>query len=246
MDLKQGLFSASWRLCVDIRIHFSIVLLQSIGVRLLDMNIKSIILLLLVLAGPLVAKENERQKVALCIPAINAADASVQSLIESGRRHFCRHHDVRYYIIGDAPPSMEGDDIEWLPLTGSGRPFKLFNALQGHKKTFEEYSYLFIIDPKMVFAASVGEEVFGELIAVQKVGSTSRKPVYSSNFYGGRPSAVFDLLKISCKYNESVNEEIMINRCFKEKSPTRILSPSYAYPENWELQYSKKIIESRG
>jgi hypothetical protein len=212
-----------------------------------------ILLLLFVLIAPLVAKENERQKVAVCIPALQASEASIQSLIESGRRHFCRHHDVQYFILSDDPPSLQGDDVEWLS-AGSGKPFKMFHALQTHKKNFDAYNYLFIVDPRMVFVASVGEEVFGELVAVQKVSSTPKKVVFSPSFYGGRPAAVFDLLRLACKHvdqtyshpMQGLSEEIMINQCFKEKSPTRFLSPSYAYPENWELEYPKKIVESKG
>ena len=70
-------------------------------------------------------------------------------------------------------------------------------------------------------------------------------PLFSASFYGGRPAAVFELLRAGCKYAIYEHEEDLINRCFKEKPPTRILSPSYAYPENWELEYSKKIIETR-
>lgn len=212
------------------------------------MNIK-VILLFLILLTPLVGKE----KIAVCIPAREASEASIQSLIESGRRHFCRLHDVQYFILSDEPCSLEGDDIEWLSVE-SGKAFKLFQSLQGNKKLLEAYNYLFIIDPKMIFVAPVGNEVFGDLIAVQKVNSTSKKPIFSSGFYGGRPASVFDLLKYGCKHvdyanshpEEHITDEIVINRCFKEKPPVRILNPSYAYPENWELEYSKKIIESRG
>lgn len=204
------------------------------------MNIKSLVIsFVLIFLAPLVAQE--RQKVAVCIPATEASDSSIQSLIESARRHFCRLHDVRYFILRENP-SLEGEDIEWLPV-GSGKTLKLFHALQENKKIFESYNYLFVIDPRMVFVAPVGDEVFGNLIAVQKVNV---KGSFSSRFFGGRPSAVTDLLRSGCKYTENMSEEALINRCFKEKPPTRILSPSYAYPENWELEYSKKIIESRG
>ncbi len=204
-----------------------------------------IIFLCLILVSPLRAQES--QAIAVCIPAFEAPESSVQALIESGRRHFCRLHQVDYYILSDLPGEMEGDDIEWLA-GGGGKSFKLFQALQTHKKIFDQYNYLFIINPTMVFAAPVGNEVFGELIAVQKVNATPQKPLFSASFFGGRPAAVFELLRLGCRYiysEQKSNEEALINRCFKEKSPTRILSPSYAYPENWELEYAKKIVETR-
>ena len=204
------------------------------------MKIKSFVIsLFLALAAPLAA-----QSIAVCIPAFEASEGSIQALIESGRRHFCRLHQVDYFVLSDFPLEMEGDDIEWLA-SGGGKSFKLFQALQTHKKIFDHYNYLFIINPKMVFVAPVGNEVFGELIAVQKVNATPKKPLFSTGFYGGRPAAVFELLRAGCKYTIYENEEELINQCFKEKPPTRILSPSYAYPENWELEYSKKIIETR-
>ena len=208
------------------------------------MSIK-FLLVFITLLFPLAAQE--RQKVAVCIPAVEASSESVQSLIESGRRHFCRLHDVKYFILSDVSPSMEGDDIEWLS-AGVARPIKIYNALQSNKALLDEYNYLFIIDPKMSFVASVGNEVFGQLIAVQKVNSTIKKPIYSSRFYGGRPEAVHDFLKIGCRQPDAANlsEEELINRCFKEKPPTRSLDCSYAYPENHQLGYAKKIIESRG
>ena len=207
------------------------------------MKIKSFVIsLFLILTAPLAA-----ESIAVCIPAFEASESSIQALIESGRRHFCRLHQVDYFVLSDFPLEMEGDDIEWLA-SGGGKSFKLFQALQTHKKIFDLYSYLFIINPKMVFVAPVGNEVFGELIGVQKVNAAPQKPLFSAGFYGGRPSAVFELLRSGCRYVDSeqkINEEELINRCFKEKSPTRILSPSYAYPENWELEYSKKIVETR-
>jgi hypothetical protein len=207
------------------------------------MSIK-FLLVFITLLLPLAAQQ--RQQVAVCIPAAEASSESVQSLIESGRRHFCRLHDVQYFVLSATPPSVEDDDVEWLS-AGVTAPFKLFQALQANKTLLLEYNYLFVIDPKMVFAASVGDEVFGELIAVQRVNSTLKKPVFSSSFFGGKPHAVFDLIKISYRQTDAgINNELLINRCFKEKPPTRILSPSYTYPENCKLEYAKKIIESRG
>lgn len=205
------------------------------------MNIKSLFIAFFLFLGSTLAADE--MKIAVCVPALDASDSSVQSLVESARRHFCRLQDVHYFIFSDIPPDLEGDDIEWLP-AGNGKQMKLLHALQGSKKIFEDYNYLFIIDPKMVFVAPVGNEVFGELIAVQKANSTGK--IYSCRFYGGKPSAVLDLLKSAYRYNENMSDETMINRCFKEKPPTRILSPSYAYPENWELEYSKKIVETKG
>lgn len=191
---------------------------------------KSFVMLFIFLTMSLSAEH-----VAVCIPAVDASDESVQSLIESGRRHFCRLHDVQYFILSDTPSSIEGDDVEWLS-AGISKPFKLFSAVQANKSILDDYNYIFIIDPKMLFVASVGNEVFGELIGVQNVNSTVKKPVFSSRFFGGKPKAVMDLLKLSYKNMD-------INQCFKEKPPTRILNTSYAYPENWELEYSKKIVE---
>lgn len=201
------------------------------------------ILLCLVFTFSLISKEG--LSIAVCIPAAGASDSSIQSLIESGRRYFCRLHQVDYFILSDEPPLLEGDDIEWLAVSG-GTPLKLFQALQGYKKIFDSYTYLFVIDPHMIFVAPVGDEVFGKLIAVQKANSNRRDLLFSSCFYGGQPEAVFDLLKSAFVYAEqNLSRESLINRCFKIKPPTRILSPSYSYPENWKLEYSGKIIESR-
>ncbi len=201
------------------------------------------VLFFLLFTATLISKEG--LSIAVCIPALGASDSSVQALIESGRRHFCRLHHVDYFILSDEPPLMEGDDIEWLVVSGGGS-LKLFQSLQGYKKTFDHYTYVFVIDPHMIFVAPVGDEVFGKLIAVQKANSTGKNLLFSPCFYGGQPEAVFDLLKSAFVHSEqNLSKEALINRCFKIKPPTRILNPSYAYPENWELEYSKKIIESR-
>lgn len=200
---------------------------------------------------PLIGKELQPKKIAVCISAINMPPSSIQSLIESGRRHFCRLHEVHYFILGDSTLEMEGEDIDWIPMDRSSKPFKLYYSLQGSRKIFESYDYLFILNAQMVFVAPVGDEIFGELIAIQKEISTGKISIFSSALYGGKPAVVFDLLKTACRHidfalshpdGKKFNEELLINRCFKDCRPTRILTPSYAYPENWKLEYSKKIV----
>lgn len=200
----------------------------------------------------LLGKESTPKKIAVCILA-EEESSPVQSLIESGRRYFCRLHDVHYYIASHEPLEMDGEDIEWLPMNigrKDRKHFKLYEALQGAKKVLESYDYLFILHANVLFVATVGDEIFGELIAVKKEISAGKSLMYSSAFYGGKPSAVLDLLKTACKHidytashpnEQRFNEEMLMNRCFKERRPTRILSPSYAYPENWKLDYPRKI-----
>ena len=115
-----------------------------------------------------------------------------------------------------------------------------------------------------------GEEIFNERVATQHPGYVGQRGTYETNnistacirsnegkyyfaggFYGGRSPEFLKLVK-TCADNVDKDlkknfiaiwhDESHLNRYFIDNKPTRILSPSYCYPERWNLPYHKRLL----
>ena len=211
-----------------------------------------------------------RHKIGVCILAMGCHDASAQSLVESARRHLCLSHDVKYFVITDAAIVQEAPDIVKLYHSPIDTKLRIFHLLEEHQKVLEEFDYLFALDSEMMFVAPVGDELLSDLVATQHPAFINRKGAYENNrlstayvapyegrhyftsrFFGGKKSEFFKLLKsvkkmidadLSKDFVSKRQEESHLNRYWIDHQPTRILSPSYCYPENWHLEFPRKVV----
>lgn len=220
--------------------------------------------------------ETPRYKIAACVMATGPYNSSAKSLIESGRRFFCRHHDVTYFIFTDGENVVQAKDVVRVEQAHLGWPYdtlKRFHVYDSHKVLFENFDYIFSIDANMVFVSDVGEEILSDLVATQHetafckkrglyeskknssayVGPQEGHHYFSSRFYGGSKFEFLQLLKIVKNYVDidlaknfiaHLHDESYLNRYFIDHPPTRVLSPSYCYPEDWQLEFPKKIVAS--
>ncbi|MBS0648449.1 MAG: hypothetical protein JSS10_04390 [Verrucomicrobia bacterium] len=218
-------------------------------------------------------EETPRYKIAACVMATGPYSASAQSLVESGRRFFCRPYDVTYFIFTDGENVASAQDVVRVEQAHLGWPYdtlKRFHIYDSHKALFESYDYIFSIDANMVFVAEVGDEILSDLVATQhpaflkKRGAYENKKIsaayvgpqeghyyFTGRFYGGTKEEFLQLLK-SIKKNVDVDlaknfiahwhDESYLNRYFIDHPPTRVLNPSYCYPEDWHLEFPKKMI----
>jgi histo-blood group ABO system transferase len=130
--------------------------------------------------------------------------------------------------------------------------------------------YLFACDADMLFVDTVGDEILGELVAtlhpgfVHQRGSYETNPLstayiadnesdhyYCGGFYGGTAKKVLEMLDVNIAHIEEDlrrgiiavwHDESHWNRYCVDHPPTLVLSPSYCYPESWNLPYAKKLL----
>lgn len=149
---------------------------------------------------------------------------------------------------------------------------KRFQVYEEHAKLFEKMDYLFAIDADLIFVAPVGEEMLSNLVATQHpafvkkrgdyenkkisaayVGPHEGKHYFSCSLYGGRKNEFLNLVKearkcvdadLEKKFISRWHDQSYLNRYLVDHPPTRILNPSYCYPEDWQLEYPKKLVAS--
>ncbi len=149
---------------------------------------------------------------------------------------------------------------------------KRFHVYDDHAALYEKMDYIFAIDADRVFVAPVGEEVLSDLVATQhpaflrKRGDYENKKIssayvaphegkdyFSSSLFGGSKDEFLKLLKeikeqvdadLANKFICRWHDQSYLNRYFIDHPPTRVLNPSYCYPEDWQLEFPKKLVAS--
>ena len=130
--------------------------------------------------------------------------------------------------------------------------------------------YLFYCDADMLFCAPIGDEILSQRVATIHPGFLGGRgtpetrwqstayisPVeklvyYAGGFNGGTAK---DFLEMSKKIDKNIkkdleyniiakwHDESHLNKYLMDNPPTKVLSPSYCYPENWKLNYEKKLL----
>lgn len=196
----------------------------------------------------------------------------VEPLVLSAEKHFCKNHQVTYFVFTD-------QNAVPLPHTiyafhpRLGWPFDTMNryhAYYNHAELLKDQDYLFALDADMLFVEDIGDEILGERVATLHPGFIGQRGTYETDpaskacvnmnegvmyfaggFYGGSRDAFFHILQTNiASIEEDLSRGIIAvwhdeshwNRYCIDYPPTVILSPSYCYPESWMLNYSKKII----
>lgn len=139
-----------------------------------------------------------------------------------------------------------------------------------HVDLYQDLDYMFACDVDMRFVDIVGDEILGMRVATQHPGYVGRRGTYETNplscayvrsgegsiyfaggFYGGSKGefiAMNQILfeRITVDLNQGImpiwHDESHLNRYFIDYKPTIILSPSYCYPEGWNLKYHPRLL----
>ena len=153
----------------------------------------------------------------------------------------------------------------WMTL---GR-YKIFYENSHELKNMD---YLYYCDVDMKFVADIGDEIMANLVAtkhpgfynVNKRGTPETNPkslayvspdeemeYFAGGFNGGKKDF---FLKMSEKISKNIDvdykngiiaiwhDESHMNRYFIDNKPTKILPPSYCYPESWSLPFDKILL----
>lgn len=238
------------------------------------LHIKKIFLVALVLFYQTAECSENKAKynIGLLVVATGKYIQFIQPLIASAEKYFCTNHNVTYFIFTDGELSQD-PKIMKIYQKRLGWPYDTLMRFDMYKKQKELLStqdYLFACDADMLFADYVGDEILGDLVAVQHPGYVGKRGSYENNkkstayvgpqegehyfaggIFGGKTECFFLLLECVTKniekdvehnYIAIWHDESHLNRFFIDYKPTIILSPSYCYPEPWNPKYPKKLM----
>lgn len=145
-----------------------------------------------------------------------------------------------------------------------------YNFFIDYADILQTNDYIYYCDVDMLFVNNVGEEILGDLVGTIHPGFMGGRGTPETNpkslayvhpnesmrycaggFNGG---SVSNFLKMSDTISTNINtdlsnnmiaiwhDESHMNRYFIDNPPTKLLSPSYCYPESWNLPFPKKIL----
>lgn len=196
----------------------------------------------------------------------------VPPLIESAERHFLKNHNVTYFVFTDQEFTSSSNVvvISQNRLGWPYDTMMRYHVYYKNKELFKEQDYLFATDADMLFVDEVGDEILGKRTATIHPGFVGKRGSYETNrrslacvkpyegtyyfaggFYGGEREEVIKMLETNiANIDKDLSRGIIAvwhdeshwNRYCIDHPPTVILSPSYCYPESWDLDYPKKLL----
>jgi histo-blood group ABO system transferase len=145
-----------------------------------------------------------------------------------------------------------------------------YETFYNSAKLLNKEDYLFYCDADMRFVSAVGDEILGDTVATIHPGFLGKRGTpetrkeslafvapqeemtyFAGGFNGGTSENFLEMSKSIAK-NIDVDmenniiaiwhDESHMNRYFIDNSPTKVLSPSYCYPESWHLPFEKKLL----
>lgn len=212
------------------------------------------------------------KKVGLLIVATGKYTQFVDPLLDSADKYFCVDHDVTYFVFTDGSLAPRKNMKTFFqPRLGWPKDTLMrLSIYYQHSSELEGMDYLFATDADMLFVDSVGSEILSERVATQHPGFVGRRGTYETRsfstayvgpaegkqyFAGGfNGGSAQEFLKMARIITENIqrdfqknmiavwHDESHINRYFIDNPPTCILSPSYCYPESWNLPYQKRLL----
>ncbi len=213
-----------------------------------------------------------RYKIGLLVVATSKYTRFIGPLLESADKYFCNNHKVTYFIFTDGQlPEHENVITIYQEHLGWPRATLMRAAIYTeHKELLQDQDYLFACDADMLFVDEVGDEILSNRVGTQhpsfvgRRGTYEKRPIskacvgrdegkhyFAGAFYGGSRDKFLKGVQImaeNIKADLSKNiiavwhDESHLNRYFIDYPPTRILSPSYCYPECRRLNYKKKLL----
>lgn len=223
-------------------------------------------------ASVLCAAPSSRKKIGLCVAATGRYDQFIPNLIQSARIHFCKNHSVTFFVFtdGNIPSAPDIVRIEQKRLGWPYDTMMRFEMYCTHRDALANMDYLFALDADMQFVDQVGSEILSDLVGTEHPGFVGKRGAFETNprsaacvnsnegtiyfaggFWGGSKNA---FLKTCEELNRRIHldlkngmiaewhDESHLNRYFIDQPPTKILSPSYCYPETWNLPYKKRLL----
>ncbi len=216
--------------------------------------------------------DSHTYNIGLCIMATGKYLEYANRLITSAKKYFMPGHNVTYFVFTDQPYTIIENVvfIYQKRLGWPYDTLQRFHVYAQNLDQMQHCDYIFATDADMLFVDYVKDEILGNCVATQhpgfvgKLGSyetraaskayvdvSRAKHYFAGGFYGGSfngfsniISTCVDNIDIDIKNNTMAiwHDESHLNKYFIDNPPTVILSPSYCYPERWNLPYKKKLL----
>lgn len=213
-------------------------------------------------------------KINLCVIATAKYTDFLPQFLESAAEHFMGGHEVKFCIFTDKvqevckivyPRVWNANNVYIFEIEHKPWPYPTlhrFHFFLEHKSDLPDADYLFYCDVDSRFVAPIGEEILGDLVAVQHCGFIGERGTYETRpqsmayipphkgekyfgggFLGGE-STTFWMACCELAQNIDIderngitaihNDESHWNKLLVDSPPTVILSPDYHYPETPE------------
>ncbi len=217
--------------------------------------------------------------IGLLIVATGKYAEFVPPLVKSAKKYFCTNHDVTFFVFTDGKVAEDKQivRIEQKRLGWPYDTLMRISMYDKYSNKFEKMDYLFACDADMLFENVVGDEILSDRVATQHPGYVGRRGTYEGRrsstafvshtegtcyFAGGfNGGSRKEFLKLAQTLTKSIevdlkkniiavwHDESHINRYFIDNPPTKILSPSYCYPDNdshyrriWREPYTRRLV----
>jgi histo-blood group ABO system transferase len=196
----------------------------------------------------------------------------VDPLIQSAKKHFCRNHNVTFFVFTDQEYNAPEHTVR-IEQQRLGWPYDTMMRYQMYFDNWHMISdqdYLYACDADMLFVGDVGDEILGERVATLHPGfyrcrgtyetdlrsqacvrPNEGKHYFAGGFYGGNKNSFLHILETNLRHIKADlsrgiiaiwHDESHWNRYCIDFAPTVILSPSYCYPQSWHLPFEKKLL----
>lgn len=147
---------------------------------------------------------------------------------------------------------------------------KRYETFHNYRDALIKMDYLFYCDVDMLFVDSVGDEILSERVGTIHPGYVGQRGTpetrqeslayisperemfyYAGGFNGGTSKNFLDMCEeldknIKKDLDNGIiaiwHDESHMNKYFVDNPPTKSLSPSYCYPESWNLPYKKRLL----
>lgn len=219
-----------------------------------------------------VSLPKKSRNIALLVCATGKYLDFVPPLVDSAKRFFLPTQKVHFFIFSDGTFSagQEVTFVPHKVLGWPLDTMKRFEIFYRYQELYQGFDYLFSLDADMMFVETCGEEILGKRVGTLHPGFIRRRGSYETRsaskafvpshegrhyfaggFYGGQKEVFLELVR-TCADNieRDLQQDIVavwhdeshLNRYFIDNPPTRVLNPSYCYPEGVSMNYQPKLM----
>lgn len=211
-------------------------------------------------------------KIGLLVMATGKYTVFIEPLVRTARTHFCKNHEVTFFVFTDGQIPTDSDIVPLYQsrLGWPFDTMMRFHTYAKHADLLLTQDYLFACDADMLFVDSVGDEILSDRVATLHPGFVGHRGSYETNqrslayvkptegsyyfaggFYGGKSHEVIKICRtLAERIDRDASRNVIAvwhdeshwNRYCIDYPPTLILSPSYCYQENSNLNYQKRLL----